>query len=119
MMNHILLVGAGGAAGSILRFLIQRNSSASFFPYGTLVVNLAGCFLIGLLWGFSLKNYLSESNRLLLMTGFCGGFTSFSAFTYESVQMIQGERWSGFMIYMLASVAGGILLTFLGFKISN
>ena len=116
-MNAVLLVGLGGAAGSILRYLLQRGFNTLHFPFGTLAVNLAGGFLIGLLWGYFTKGALPESGRLLLMSGFCGGFTTFSAFTQEGVQMLQQARLVPFFIYLLASVAAGLLATFAGYKL--
>jgi fluoride exporter len=116
-MNPLLLVGLGGAAGSILRYLVQRGLNTLHFPFGTLAVNLVGGFLIGLLWGYFTKGHLPESGRLLLMSGFCGGFTTFSAFTQESVQMLQQAKIGLFFIYLLASVAAGLLATFAGYKL--
>ena len=117
MLNNILLVGLGGGVGSILRYLCQRTWNHQF-PYGTLLVNIAGCFLIGLLWGFFGKQ-MEEQKRLLLITGFCGGFTTFSAFTQEGVQMMMDNRWLSFGLYTLASVAGGLVATFLAFKLTS
>src|SRR4051812_7233574 len=114
MLNNILLVGLGGAVGSILRYLCQRSLNLNF-PYGTLLVNILGCLLIGLLWGLFTKR-IDESIRLLLITGFCGGFTTFSTFTYEGVQMMMEDRWIIFSIYTASSVLLGLLATFLGYK---
>lgn len=118
MIKSILFVALGGAAGSIIRFVIQRYINQPSFPLGTLVVNIAGCFLIGLLWGVLHKSLSSEPLRLLLMTGFCGGFTTFSAFTLESIQLIQENKWWPLFVYILVSVAGGLLATFGGYKIT-
>ena len=117
MMQHLFLVAAGGAAGSVLRFLLQRTYNNPFFPYGTLVVNIAGCLLIGILWGLLLKNNLHTTGRVLLMTGFCGGFTTFSAFTQESIQLLVEQRWAAFFLYVLVSVTAGLLATFTGYKL--
>ena len=114
-MINLLLIAVGGAAGSVLRYGVQKAFNAAF-PLGTLSVNILGCFVIGWLWAVTAKG-LSESMRLLLMTGFCGGFTTFSAFTFESVQMMTAGRWTAFFVYTITSVAGGLLATYLGYKI--
>lgn len=88
MFAKLALVALGGATGSVLRFLMQRAFNSAAFPHGTFIVNLAGCFFIGIVWGYAFRNLLSENGRLLLATGFCGGFTTFSAFTQESVQLL-------------------------------
>lgn len=119
MIKNLLLVGLGGAAGSMLRFAIQRFGNTNGFPYGTLIVNLAGCFLIGLLWGFLSRNLISQMTGILLMSGFCGGFTTFSAFTYEGVQMMQDNRWLMLAVYTGASVIGGLVASFAGYKLTN
>jgi CrcB protein len=119
MSNSILLVGLGGACGSVLRYLIQRALNVSSFPYGTLAVNIFGCLLIGILWGVLSKNNLTEVAALLLITGFCGGFTTFSAFTYEGIQLLLENKWFLFLTYSFISITGGMLATYLGFKIFN
>ena len=119
MIKNFLLVGIGGAVGSVLRYIVQRFANTTTIPYGTLLVNLAGCFLIGLLWGLLSKNSISQSSGLLLVSGFCGGFTTFSAFTYEGVQMIQDNRWILLAVYISASVFGGLVATFAGYKLTN
>ena len=116
-MNQLLLVGLGGGIGSILRFIIQRQLNNTSFPYGTMAVNIAGCFAIGLIWAYFTKGSIGDTARLLLITGFCGGFTTFSAFTQEGVLMLQQGKWSLFFIYTLASVAAGLLATFAGYKL--
>lgn len=118
MMQSLLLVGIGGAAGSILRFLCQRWGNLSF-PYGTLGVNLVGCFLIGIFWGMVVKNSIDDNLRLLLMTGFCGGFTTFSAFTQESIQLLQQQRLLYFFVYVGLSITAGLLATFAGYKLTT
>ena len=115
-MIQLAAVAVGGAAGSILRYGVQKAFNASF-PSGTMLVNLIGCFLIGILWA-TLKQS-DEQKRLLLMTGFCGGFTTFSAFTLEGVQMMMSGRWAVAFLYTTASVIGGLMATFLGYKIFN
>jgi CrcB protein len=116
MIYQVALVGMGGAAGSILRFLLQRGMNAGF-PFGTSIVNLAGCFLIGALWSYFSKGSADQQLRLLLITGFCGGFTTFSAFTQESIAMLQENRITTFFAYLIISVAGGFAATFTGYKL--
>ncbi|MFN2458340.1 MAG: fluoride efflux transporter CrcB [Chitinophagaceae bacterium] len=118
-MNNVLLVGLGGALGSIIRYTLQRFNTGSVFPYGTLLVNLSGCLLIGILWGFWNRNNLNDESRTLLMTGFCGGFTTFSAFTLEAVQLIHQNKWLLLVGYISLSVIGGILMTFAGYKLTS
>lgn len=114
-MMQMALVAVGGAVGSVLRYALQKALNASF-PTGTLAVNVLGCFAIGLLWALANKG-LAEPKRLLLMTGFCGGFTTFSAFSLEGVQMLTAGRWTVFFLYSSSSVACGLLATFIGYKI--
>ncbi|GAA4323852.1 CrcB family protein [Flaviaesturariibacter amylovorans] len=116
MIRTLLLVGIGGGSGGILRFLIQRWLNAPFFSWGTLLVNGLGCFLIGVLWALSDRN-LSSDGRHLLMSGFCGGFTTLSAFTLESNGLLQDGRAGTFLLYTFATVAGGLLATFAGYKL--
>ena len=119
MLKNFLLVGLGGAVGSMVRYGVQRIANVPGFPYGTLLVNLCGCFLIGLLWGLLSRKSMPQMTGLLLMSGFCGGFTTFSAFTYEGVQMMQDNRLLLLVAYTSASVIGGLLATFSGYKLTN
>jgi CrcB protein len=116
-MRILLLIGAGGFIGSICRYLVQQyiqNKLVSTFPYGTLGVNVTGCFLIGLILAFTLKGFVSNDWRLFLVTGICGGYTTFSAFSMESIALFtSGEMLSGFT-YIAASVLLGLLATFAG-----
>jgi CrcB protein len=117
MFNNILLVGLGGGVGSILRYLFQRSLNATY-PWGTFAVNILGCLLIGLLWGLFTKQ-IDEQKRLLLVTGLCGGFTTFSSFTYEGVQMMMDDRWMTFIVYTAGSVVLGLMATYFGFKLTS
>lgn len=116
-MQPLLYVGLGGAFGSMLRFLCQRALNDPAFPYGTLTVNVLGCLLIGIFLGWVQKNGLQTHTYLLLTTGFCGGFTTFSAFTQESIQLLLQHRWQAFLFYTLLSVTAGLLATFGGYKL--
>jgi CrcB protein len=121
VMKHILLVGLGGFLGSSLRFLIQKyfvTHVYSSFPYSTLVVNLLGSFLIGIILGLSAKyNVLSTDLRLFLATGFCGGFTTFSAFSNDGLLLLKDGNLYYFFIYTISSVIFGLLLAFLGYSL--
>lgn len=116
-MMQLLWVAIGGATGSVLRFGVQQQAKMFPFPFGTLAVNIGGCFLMGLLWAYASKGQLTETARLLLITGFCGGFTTFSAFSQEGLAMLQQSKFTLFFIYVLASVAAGLLATFAGYKL--
>ena len=123
MIKNFLIVGLGGAAGSILRYAVQKifsSQSAAAFPTATLLVNIVGCFLIGILWGMVSRSLSwNEEMKLLLMTGFCGGFTTFSAFTLEGIGLLNENKTALFFIYLTASVAGGLLATFIGIRIAK
>lgn len=118
MVKMILLVGAGGAAGSIARFLFQQlitHYYSSSFPWGTLVVNIVGCFIIGVVYAFSEKgNLLSPEMRLLLATGFCGGFTTFSSFAYDNVSLLRDGELLYTFLYIGGSVLIGLLAAYAG-----
>ena len=123
MIKHVLLVGLGGGLGSMARYLCQRWFSVQYmhsFPWGTFTVNIAGCLLIGLLWGISFRTFESnESWKLFLMAGICGGFTTFSAFTLEGIGLIRENKWGLFFAYVAGSVLLGLLATFIGMKITR
>jgi CrcB protein len=116
-MKAYLIVGLGGAAGSMLRFGVQRLLNKGQFPVGTLTVNLIGCLLIGLLWGLLSRGILQEGARNLLMAGFCGGFTTLSAFALEGNGLLQSGRTGAFLLYACATMIGGLLATFAGYKL--
>lgn len=118
-MNKLLLIiGLGGFAGTMARYLSQQLVYRYYpvtFPYGTLAVNLLGCFLIGIFFALSEKgSVLTPEWRMFLTTGFCGGFTTFSTFSYESVQLINDRQFVYLGVYATASVVAGIAATFLG-----
>ena len=118
MLQSILMVGAGGFVGSVLRYLISRYMSTStqtLFPLGTFSVNLAGSFIIGMIIAASLNGDLSKPVRLLLATGFCGGFTTFSSFSYEFFALLQNGHTGYAFLYAGSSLALGLLFVWLGF----
>jgi CrcB protein len=121
MIKNFLIVGLGGAVGSMLRYGVQKIcqvQTAGAFPTGTLLVNIGGCFLIGILWSLVSRSLTwNDEMKLLLMTGFCGGFTTFSAFTLEGIGLLKENKTALFFIYLTASVVGGLLATFIGIRI--
>ena len=123
MIKNILLVGLGGGLGSMTRYLCQRWIALSFaasFPWATFAVNITGCFLIGLFWGMSFRSFDSnESWKLFLMTGICGGFTTFSAFTLEGIGLLKEEKLFLFLLYASGSILLGLLATYAGMKITR
>ena len=116
-MKAILLVGTGGFLGSALRYLIYQfiqNKFISAFPFGTLGVNIAGCFAIGLMIASLERGNLPAEWRLFLATGICGGFTTFSAFSGETTTLLRDGNLLHAFLYVAASVLLGIASTFLG-----
>jgi CrcB protein len=112
-----LLIALGGAAGSVLRYLLGglvQRSSSSGFPIGTMVVNVSGCFLIGILVRQFLNMQLSNDLRALMIVGFCGGFTTFSTFSAETLALIEGGEYARATAYVFLSVTLCLLATLAG-----
>jgi CrcB protein len=118
MIRLLLIIGVGGFLGSISRYLVQGwmiRLFASPFPIGTFLVNIIGSFLIGIIYAAAEKTgLLSTEWRFFLATGFCGGFTTFSTFSYEIVTMLRGGMTGYAMLYVLGSVVLGVLATLFG-----
>jgi fluoride exporter len=116
-MRIILLIGTGSFIGGILRYLTSQliqNRVSIAFPYGTFWVNLIGCLLIGILFGLSEKGNLDPNWRFFLVTGLCGGYTTFSAFSIDSVSLFRdGQLLYGFL-YISGTVFLGLLATLTG-----
>ncbi len=115
-MKALLFVMLGGGLGSGLRYLVAKllNTNGQL-PWGTFAVNVLGSLLIGILVGWVSKhNNLSETQLLFLVTGFCGGFTTFSAFALEGHILLKAEDFWGLAIYILGSLVFGVLAIFAG-----
>ena len=123
MIKSLFIVGIGSFFGGALRYAIStlmRSCCGQGFPWGTLMVNLLGCFVFGVLFAlFSKAGSGHSSWCLLLTTGVCGGFTTFSTFANESLQMLQNGQWGGFITYVSISVIAGICLTALGYWVGK
>ncbi len=116
-MKHALLVFVGGGFGSVARFLLGKalNNSSSGIPYGTFLANILGSLLIGLILGLAVKHEaLTQNHTLLLATGFCGGFTTFSTFAYENHVLLKAGDFTSFAVYTISSFVVGFLAVFLG-----
>ena len=111
MLRNLLLIGIGSFIGGIGRYLVQQLVQQHFpssIPLGTLSVNIIGCFLIGAVYELSVNShFISPELRLFLATGICGGFTTFSSFSYENVSMILDGEWYYPMLYILISIVIG------------
>lgn len=119
---HILLVGIGGMAGSILRFLISNwfvQTVPPTFPWGTFAVNVAGCLIIGLIMGQTFKAHQADFWKLLLASGFCGGFTTFSAFSNEGYQMLKHQLYGLFAAYAISSIFLGLTAVATGYFLTR
>jgi len=117
-LRILLFIGVGGFLGSALRFVVQQYTDRLFstsFPVGIFLINIIGSFLIGIIFGLALeKNILSDEMRLFLATGFCGGFTTFSAFSFDNLKFLQTADYAQLIAFSGGSVVLGIFAAFLG-----
>ena len=118
IIRNTIFIGCGSFIGGVARYLISvaMKTMSKGFPWGTLVVNLVGCLVIGLLWGFFSKTS-SEGNTwaLFLMVGVCGGFTTFSTFSKEALVILQSGNIVGLLSYIGVSVIAGVALVAAGY----
>ena len=120
-MKLAFFIGLGGFAGSMARYglhmLVHKWWPLSF-PYGTLLINIIGCLLIGLILGIAQREtWMSEILKVTLATGFCGGFTTFSAFAYENIKLLQSGQLVSSLFYITCSVVLGVLATLAGLSL--
>jgi fluoride exporter len=118
MLRTIILVGSGGFIGSVMRYLIQyymEKSMMSTFPWGTLIANVAGSFIMGVVFALADKgNLLNAEWRIFLTVGICGGFTTFSAFSYNNFSMLNEKLYGSLLLNIGGNLVFGILAVYLG-----
>ena len=120
MIKNLILVGIGGALGSILRFLCYQLIKLNESFLITLGINIVGSLIIGMVIGYGIKDIEFGNNwKVFLATGICGGFTTFSAFSIENIQLIQQGKWLWAIVYIIGSIILGLLAAFIGLKIST
>ena len=122
LFKQVLLVFIGGGVGACLRFLLTiiLPNSSNTFPWATFVANMLGCLLIGLISGWLIKSQLIRSDlSLLLLTGFCGGFTTFSTFSHESYTLFKTNQYTQLFLYNASSIFLGVLLVGIGYLMSK
>jgi len=118
----ILAIGAGSFIGGVFRYILSlliQGKAASVFPLGTLVVNLLGCFLVGVIFGFFDRGQLSHEWKLFLATGVVGGFTTFSAFSNESIVLLREGHTQAALLYIFSSVILGLLATYVAYFLAR
>ncbi|MFD1293486.1 fluoride efflux transporter CrcB [Lutibacter holmesii] len=121
-MKQALLVFVGGGLGSVVRYLLGKwlNNMETSIPYGTMLANILGSLIIGMVFGYLSKtSNLSHATTLFLVTGFCGGFTTFAAFAYENHLFLKSGDYLSFLPYTFGTLLLGFVAVFLGFYISK
>jgi fluoride exporter len=120
---RIVLIALFGAAGTLARYGLQgvvQVRTGGLFPYGTLLVNLTGCFFLGLIAQFTLNRMvISPDWRIAIAVGFFGGYTTFSSFGWETAKMMEDGEWMRASVYVAASVIAGLFLSAVGIRLGN
>ncbi len=121
--TKLLFIGLAGAAGALARYalagFVQRFGNGSF-PFGTVVVNLLGCFLFGLVWALAEDRLIISSQmRIILLVGFMGAFTTFSTFAFETTQMLRDAQWFSAVVNLTVQNVIGILALIVGLRIGR
>ncbi|MBN2614144.1 MAG: fluoride efflux transporter CrcB [Bacteroidales bacterium] len=122
MIEKLLAVAFGGSIGAVLRFVIYElieSKHKSDFPWGTLTVNLLGSLVIGFLWGYFSRVYISPSLRMLIFVGILGSFTTFSTFAFDNFSLIRNGEFTLMTVYVLVTNLFGIALSFAGYTLSR
>jgi CrcB protein len=119
MIKNLLLAGAGGCLGTMLRFCMYQLFKPSDFPVATLVINIAGSLIIGAVIALSLKDAVFNNTwKTFLATGICGGFTTFSAFSIENLHLVQEGKFALSILYIAGSILLGILAAWAGYRLA-
>ena len=120
---QLLLIAVFGAVGTLARYGLQglvQLRAGSAFPYGTLLVNLTGCFFLGLIGQFTMNRMVLPADwRVAITVGFFGGYTTFSSFGWETAKMLEDGEWLGATAYVGASVVAGLVLSVAGIRLAN
>ena len=120
---QLVLIAIFGAVGTLARYILQglvQVRAGSAFPYGTLLINLTGCFFLGLIGQFSMNRMVLPTEwRLAITVGFFGGYTTFSSFGWETAKMLEDGEWLRASVYVGASVMAGLLLSVAGIRLAN
>jgi CrcB protein len=123
MGRNVIFVAIGGMLGSVLRYALSTlvvELVPFTFPFGTLAINLIGCFVMGAAVGYAERNvWFHDAWRVFITAGFCGGFTTFSAFAFENVDLLLDKHYMLFAAYVLASVGIGVAATLGGFILTR
>jgi len=122
-LRVIILIALGGGLGSVFRYLTAQFVNRFFqlyFPYATFITNILGCFLIGLFLGLLEKNDVTHPNlKFFLITGFCGGYTTFSTFSSENISLLQANQIGTAFLYIGLSVVLGLAATWAGLMMTK